>query len=338
MKIINDKLDKYIRGEFKMSKKLLFAVLAAMTLTVATGCGQNTEAHDINTEVVATETVTVTHKLGETEVVKNPKNVVVFELGILDALAALDVEVTGVPLSGSLPEHLSQYQDENVYTNVGSLKELDMEAIYGLEPELIIIGGRQADYYEELSEIAPTIQLAVDNTDYMASFKSNMDYVGQIFGKEAEVAEKINAVEEKVEALKEKVTEMDVTGLIALANDGEFSVYGAGSRFGIIHDTFGIKPVDETIDNTTTHGQKASFEYVVEQNPDYLFVVDRGAVTGGASSAQELFSNELMKTTDAYQNDNIVYLDASVWYTAGGGITSTEQMVDEVATGVGAFK
>lgn len=320
-----------------MNKKLVFTALTVMTLAF-TGCGAQTSTQVPATSTEATVetaeetgTVTVVHSLGETPVPKNPKNIVVLELGILDALSALEVEVAGVPLSSALPEYLNSYTDESVYTNVGSLKELDMEAIYALEPELIIIGGRQADYYEELSKIAPTINLAVDNTDYMASFKTNMDYLGQIFGKEAEVAEKVAAVEEKVEALTEKATEMDVTGLIALANDGAFSVYGPGSRFGIIHDTFGIKPVDETIE-VSTHGQNASFEYIVEQDPDYLFVVDRAAVAGGGTSAEELFSNELMTTTSAYKNDNIVYLDANVWYTAGGGFTGTETMVDEIST------
>ena len=312
-----------------MNKKLVFTALAAMTLAF-TGCGHS---HDESNVTAKAETVVVTHSLGETEVPKNPENIVVFDLGILDALTALDVEVAGVPLSGSLPEYLSEYKDESVYTNVGSLKELDMEAIYALEPELIVIGGRQADYYEDLSAIAPTVNLAIDNTDYMASFKSNMNDLGEIFDKEAEVEEKVAAIEEKVNALNEKATEMDVNGLIALANDGAFSVYGSGSRFGIIHDTFGIKPVDETIESST-HGQTASFEYIVEQNPDYLFVVDRGVVTGGNTSAQELFDNELMKTTAAHQNDHIVYLDANVWYTAGGGFTSTVQMVDEVSAGL----
>lgn len=318
----------------KMSKKLVFTALAVMTLAF-TGCGSTQTGTTTESSAAATTeeagTVTVTHTLGETEVPKNPKNIVVAELGILDALSALGVEVAGVPNSSALPEYLGEYADESVYTNVGSLKELDMEAIYALEPELIIIGGRQADYYEELSEIAPTINLAVDNTNYMESFKSNMNYLGQIFGKEAEVAEKVAAVEESVEALTAKATDMDVTGLIALANDGTFSVYGSGSRFGIIHDTFGIKPVDETI-AVSTHGQNASFEYIVEQNPDYLFVVDRSAVAGGGTSAEQLFNNDLIKTTNAYKNDRIAYLDANVWYTSGGGFTSTETMVNEIAT------
>lgn len=322
-----------------MSKKLLAAALATVSV-VFTGCATSNAVENTQTtvetskeaekvEVEEAGTVKVTHTSGETEVAKNPKNVVVFELGVLDALSALDVEVAGVPSSSVFPEYLSQYSDESTYANVGGLKDLDMEAIYELEPELIIIGGRQADYYEELSEIAPTINLAIDNTDYMASFEANMTYLGEIFDKEELVAEKVEAINSRVEELTAKIAEMNVTGLITLANDGAFSVYGSGSRFGIIHDTFGIKPVDESIE-ASTHGQNASFEYIVEQNPDYVFVVDRSAVAGGTTSAQQLFDNDLIKTTSAYQNDHIIYLDAAVWYTAGGGFTGTEKMVSEI--------
>ena len=211
---------------------------------------------------------------------------------------------------------LSKYEDGK-YENVGSLKEPDMEKVYELKPDLIIMSGRLESYYEELNKIAPTIYLGVDNTDYLGSFKKNMETLGQIFGK---VEEAIGKVNEKAEG---------VNALIALANDNAFSVYGEGSRFGIIHKEFGIEAVDKTIESST-HGQKASFEYILDKNPDYLFVIDRAAVTGGNTSAKEMFDNEIIKKTDAYKNGNIVYLDADVWYTISGGIESTQKMVDEV--------
>ncbi|MBM6839522.1 ABC transporter substrate-binding protein, partial [Clostridium saudiense] len=129
-----------------------------------------------------------------------------------------------------------------------------------------------------------------------------------------------------IEELNAKVTEKNINGLVTLANDGAFSVYGQESRFGIIHKEFGVVPVDTTIESGT-HGQKATFEYVAEKNPQYLFVVDRAAVTGGENSAKELFDNELVAKTDAYKNGNIVYLDPVIWYTSVGGFTSTMKMV-----------
>lgn len=271
------------------------------------------------------EKIKITHKLGETEVTKNPSRVIVFDYGIADALNTLDVEIIGLPKS-NLPSLLSKYEDGK-YENVGGLKEPDMEKVYELKPDLIIMSGRLESYYEELNKIAPTIYLGVDNTDYLGSFKKNMETLGQIFDKEKEVKTQVAKVEEAIGKVNEKAE--GVNALIALANDNAFSVYGEGSRFGIIHKEFGIEAVDKTIESST-HGQKASFEYILDKNPDYLFVIDRAAVTGGNTSAKEMFDNEIIKKTDAYKNGNIVYLDADVWYTISGGIESTQKMVDEV--------
>ena len=334
-----------------MNKKLLLSALTIMTLAFAgcaststeTGSDTVTGSPTVESSAVAesealaqeTGTVTVVHTLGETEVPKNPKNVVVMDYGILDTMDALEIEVAALPLTGSVPEYLSDYQNEEVYTNVGSLKEIDLEKVFEVEPELIIIGGRQSSYYEELSKIAPTVQLSVDASDYMNSFKTSVNYLGEIFGKEAEVATKLEAIETSMKEIAEKAVAKDVNGLVVLANGDAFSVYGQGSRFGIIHNEFGIKPVDENIE-ASTHGQNASFEYIVEQNPDYLFIVDRSAATAtggeGEGSAKAMFDNELIQGTDAYKNGRIIYLDPAVWYKAGGGFISTEVMLEEISS------
>lgn len=301
---------------------LLVIVLGIFSVTKFVGSNHSGEG----------ETVIVNHELGETTVNKNPKRIVVFDYGILDSLDKLGVEgIVGVVQDG-LPEYLSKFASEE-YTSIGTLKEPNMEEIFALKPDLIIISGRQGDYYEELSKIAPTINLGIKSEDYLASFTENMNILGTIFGEEKTVEKELEEINQAIAELNKKVTEKGINGLIALANDGAFSVYGKESRFGIIHNAFGVIPVDESIE-VSTHGQKASFEYVVEKNPDYLFVVDRTAITGGTSSAKDLFENELMKKTDAYKNDNIVYLDPSIWYTATGGFTSTMKMIEEVDSAI----
>ncbi len=80
----------------------------------------------------------------------------------------------------------------------------------------------------------------------------------------------------------------------------------------------------------STHGQNVSFEYIVEKDPEYLFVIDRGAVVGGESSGNQTIENELVQGTQAYQEGNIVYLNPVNWYISGGGLTSVFEMVKEV--------
>ncbi|MFC0470566.1 ABC transporter substrate-binding protein [Halalkalibacter kiskunsagensis] len=101
----------------------------------------------------------------------------------------------------------------------------------------------------------------------------------------------------------------------------------------MLHNEFGVTPVDETIE-VSSHGQNISFEYIAEKNPEYLFVVDRGAIVGGESSGQQTVENDLVKGTQAFENGNIVYLDPVYWYITGGGITSTAGMIAEVEAAI----
>lgn len=325
-----------------MKNKLTLLVLSLVLVLIMAACGtdntsgaqepQEPQEPKVEKEAVTEEIVEVTEikiedRLGETTVKVNPETVVVFDFGILDSLDKLGVEVTGVP-QGNIPPYLEKYKD-SAYVNVGSLKEPDFEQIADLNPDLIIISGRQLEVADELAKIGPTIFLGVDTNNYLESFKANMETIGQIFTKEAEIASHLAEVDSMIESIVEKTSISDAEGLIVLANEGNVSAYGPGSRFGIIHDVLGVKAVDETIE-VSTHGMSISFEYIVEKDPDYLFVIDRSAVVAGDASAKQTIENELVQNTKAYQNDHILYLDPNYWYLSGGGLVSVSEMVKAI--------
>ncbi|MFJ7727413.1 siderophore ABC transporter substrate-binding protein [Neobacillus sp. NPDC097160] len=273
------------------------------------------------------EKMTIKHQYGEAVVEKNPKKVVVFDFGVLDTLDELGIEVTGVP-QATIPSYLKKYADKK-YTNVGSLKEPDFEAVHALKPDVIFISTRQAELYDQFAEIAPTVYVGLDYANYMDSFEKNMNLIGGIFGKEDKVASELKDIEASVEKLNKKASALDQKGLIVLANEGKVSAYGPSSRFGLIHDVFGFGAADKNIE-VSTHGQSITFEYIKEKNPDVLFVIDRATAVGGEVGAKEIVENELVKKTEAYKNDKIVYLDADSWYLSGGGLKSVKAMTKEV--------
>ena len=327
-------LSKLYEMEFNVQKKirlkkLFMNVIAGIGVVSLVACSQPVDQEAKDPKETEKQTVEVTHEYGKTVVEKNPKNIVVFDFGILDALDYMGVEVKGLPKSGAIPSHLSKFESDE-YVNVGGLKEPDLEKIYEMNPGLIIISGRQADYYEELSKIAPTLYMGLDSEDYLASFEKNMKVLADIFDKTDIVEKGLAEVNEKIEDLNKKVSEQGLNALVVLTNEGAVSAYGANSRFGMIHQNFGFKEADENLGESSTHGSKVSFEYISNINPNYLFVIDRGAVVGGDSNAQGTLDNELINSTSAAQNNNIVYLDAAIWYTATGGFNSTIKMVDEV--------
>lgn len=321
------------RIEMVRLRKLFLGTLMLMLVLSLAACGSSANTAQDDSASQEGEEIVVKHQLGETKVKKNPKNVVVFDFGVLDSLDKLGVEVAGVP-QANVPPYLKKYGAGD-YANVGSLKEPDFEKVSSIGPELIIISTRQSDQYEEFSKIAPTIFMGVDTSRYMESFTENMETLGKIFGKEAEVEKELKAINETIEKVKEKASASDKKALIILTTGGKTSAYGPGSRFGLIHDVLGVKPVDKNI-KAATHGMSVSFEYIAEKNPDYLFVIDRDKVVSGEGGqpAEQVLNNDLVKGTKAYKDKNIVYLDPNYWYLSGGGLVSLGEMVKEVEAGL----
>jgi iron complex transport system substrate-binding protein len=316
-------------------KKWSIILFTLTMMFVLAACGTKDEAstdEKKNAEGGNEKTeLTIKHELGETVVEQNPEKIVVFDFGVLDTLDELGIEVAGVP-QAAIPPYLEKYAGSE-YENVGSLKEADFEKISTMNPDVIFISARQSEMYEEFSKIAPTVYVQTDYTNYMESFKSNMDIVAQIFDKEEEMKKEIAEVETQIEGIKEKTASMDEKALITLGSEGEVSAYGPGSRFGIIHDVFGFKAADENIEQST-HGQNVTFEYILEKNPDVLYVIDRDAAFDPNASVKDSFENELVQKTNAYKNDKVIYLNSGHWYLSGGGLQSIKEMVKDVEAGL----
>lgn len=332
-----------------MRKNISMIFMALLVGILLVACGSNSDsdkASDGDSEDTTSETdstgedtaeaedttLTYTHDLGETVIEKNPEKVVVFDMGVLDTLDNLGVEIAGVP-KGNIPNYLDKYDGDD-YVNAGTLFEPDFEEIYELDPDLIIISGRASEAYDELSDIAPTLFMGIDSNHFVDSFKENVTMLGEIFGKEDEAAKEIAAFDEKLDSLAEKAEADEINGLILMVSEGELSAYGPGSRFGFIHDDFGIKAVDDTIDSDAKHGQNISYEYIVEKDPEYIFVIDRGAAVGGEVVERDEFENDLIQSTSAYKDGNIIYLNPVYAYISAGGTTSLTGLLDEVIEGL----
>ncbi|MCY7688662.1 siderophore ABC transporter substrate-binding protein [Bacillus altitudinis] len=310
-------------------KKWIWMITVLTAIAVLAACGNQGETAGTNEE-----TVTVKDMLNKdgVKVKKNPKKVVVFDMGSLDTLDKLGVNVTALPKQ-VIPTYLSKYESDK-YENVGGLKEPNFEKIAEIHPDLIIIQHRQADAFDEFSEIAPTIYMDVDNANYMESFKKNAETLGKIFDKEAQVKKELSAIDQKVASLKKQAKELKKNGLVIMANDSKMTAFGPKSRYGLIHDVFGITPADQKLEPSDKHGQSISYEYMVKTNPDYLFVVDRGAAIGEETSAKQLVENDYVKSVKAVKNNHVVYLNSDMWYLAGGGLESLNAMIDEVKKGI----
>lgn len=306
-----------------MYRKNVFVAAFVVMLFLMQACQAGKESP---TEVG--ETMAIEHKLGPTEVVEKPTQIVVLDIGALETMHVLSVKPVGIPKK-FMPDYLSVLKEDEQIADVGSVIEPDFEAISALNPEVILISTRQERFYEELSEIAPTIFVGTDSKDYIPSFKRNTMTVAKIVDREDEAVAKLEVLVQKIADAQERFSKDERKALFLIYNNGRFSAFGQGSRFGFIHDVLGMKPVMDFNDESV-HGQRISNELIAEANPDYLFIIDRNAVVLDKVSNKAEIENPLLQQTSAFKNGKVFYLDPNVWFISGGGLLSVHMMLDDV--------
>lgn len=276
----------------------------------------------------------VAHVSGETTIPANPQSVLVFHLAALDILDALGVEPKGVP--GRLPTPRFEKYDDPRFAKIGSLFEPDLEAVHAARPDLIIVAGRSQAKYADLAKVAPTIDLTVKTDDLLPGVFANTALLGRIFRKDGEASALVDGVKGRIRRLQDLGSRAG-KGLIVLTTGGKMSAYGPGSRFGVLHDSFGIAPVQAKL-KESLHGQAISFEFILQQNPDWLFVIDRDAAIGReGQAARRMLDNQLVHQTVAWKKKQVVYLDPVNWYSLGSaGIIALRSNIDQLIDSLGA--
>lgn len=306
----------------------------------AEGSGNAKEDAESTPEAEGTtpETVTIKSLNGnkeevDLEVPYDAQRIAVMDMASLDILDSLGLGDRVVGSSSTSLDYLQDYVTNGEIANLGTIKEADMEAVMACEPEVIFIGGRLSSSYDALTEIAPVVFLSTDNEiGVVESVRKNANTIASMFGEEENVEGLMADFDSRISALAEFAEGKNA--IVGMCTSGGFNVLGNDGRCSLIGIEVGFENVgvDSNID-TSTHGNEASFEFVVEKNPDYIFVMDRDAAIGtdGAQLAKDIVENELVMGTDAYKNGRIVYLEhPAVWYTAEGGINALDIMLSDL--------
>lgn len=260
-----------------------------------------------------------------------PTAVVTFDIATLDTLHAIGAgdSVIGIP-EIPLPDYLAEYAD---LPTVGTLFEPDFEAVAALEPELIVTAARSTGQYDELSEISTTIDLTgtFGGTFDPAAGLVRATQLGEIFGREDEVAEQIAQIDELASSIE---SEERGTALVLSVSGGEYGAFGEGSRFGYFFDELGFGPAVAAAElpgaEGSPHGDTVTNEFLLSADPDWIIAFDRGAATGEGSSAEETLDNELVAQTTAGSQGQIIYLPASELYIVINGLTAIQNVLTSV--------
>ena len=277
---------------------------------------------------VEIETLNAKNDLVKLEIPTNPKRVAVADMAVLDTMDALGLGDRVVALTKAQKVYyLEKYNENKDIANIGTVKEVDLEALMMSEPDVIFIGTRLVAQYDKLSQIAPVVQLGIDyKNGTFESVKKNIKTIAQIF--EVNVEDKFDEFEKRLKAINQKAD--GKSAVIAIVSNSNLNTLGNQRRCAMIGTDAGFTNV--AANAKTTHGNDSSFELVLKLDPEYIFVLDRDTAisASGAKLAKEVMDNAIINKTKASQNGKIYYLNPSVWYLSEGGLTAMDLMLKDL--------
>ena len=325
--------------------KKLTAIILGLTMAlslVACGSTEIIASAERKPETVTIQALNANKEMTDIEVPFDPQRIAILDMPALDIVDALGLGDRIVGSAQVTIEYLTDYNPDDsdgAIMKLGTVKTADLEKVAACEPDIIFIGGRLSSIYAELETIAPVVYLAVDyEKGIVESTRQNAKTIASIFGLEERVDAMFDGFQPRIDALNAVLKGRDI--LLAMYNNNAMSIMDTQSQLNILAAELGGMNLGETVGDAekATHGEDASWETVINLNPEYIFVLDRSTATGAAEEgvlgAQEVIENELIRELDCYKEGKIIYLirHANVWYTSTGGVQALDTMLSDLET------
>ncbi len=316
-----------------MKRIISLSFISLLTLGLS-GCQSDAQSGATKNKVISVETYDENRNLIDVVVPIDATRIVALDYVAVDMLDSwgLGDRIVGMSKFG-VPAYLAEYTNSEEIENLGCLSEINMEALNALKPDLIFSSARSIERYDEFRKIAPTINNTLDySNSFLTSFETMVMRNASLFGKEEVAQNQLASFSERLANLED--ASKGQSAILALTTGGGVNTLGNKSRGNLITTDLGFTNIAGEVD--AVHGNVASFELLLEKDADYIFVIDRDSALNatGAKSAEQLFDNELIHQTKAYQHDQIVYLDPAVWYFAEGGISAMDYMLEDLEAGI----
>lgn len=266
---------------------------------------------------------TITMAMGKVTIPKRPERVVVLDLGELDNVVSLGVKPVGwaaTQAGQGIPDYLKKGAGHPKL--VGTIDQLNLEAIADLHPDLILGSQlRAASQYKNLSKIAPTVFSI--RPGY--TWKSNYLLNAAALDKTAEAKQELGVYDQKVAALKKALGPHEPTVSMVRYMPGRLRLYGQDSFIGTILKDVGLPRPKNQQENELAI--EISPEKIDEANADWIFTGTYGDPKKTDEATAQ--SNPLWKNLPAVKDGHAKTVDDNTWYL-GLGVTAAYSVLDDL--------
>ena len=301
--------------------KKYFAAVLAMSMVLACGCAANTKKEETDTttkmtqvsEEKAQEAVTFTDDMGREVTVENPQRVVCLISSFSDIWCLAGGADQIVAATDATWKYFDLPLRKDV-VNLGPAKDVNMEQLIACEPDFVLAScgtDRNVELEATLDEMG--INTAYFNVDNFEDYLRVLDICTQLTGHKenyktygTDVKKQVEEVRKRVDGRKPSVLYVRATGSSCKVKNSEESVLGE-----MLADLGCVNIADQ--DNRLL--EQLSVEKIIEQDPDYIFVVIQGSDPTDAEMILEstLLSNPAWETLTAVKEGRYYVMDPNLY-------------------------
>ncbi|GAA2061954.1 iron-siderophore ABC transporter substrate-binding protein [Streptomyces albiaxialis] len=307
----------------------LIAIPLASALTLS-ACGSDDSSGEKSSKG-GTHTVKTAN--GDVKVPNDPKRVVVLDTAELDSAITLGVKPLGATTAQPGKPFLSYLPKDKVkgIQNVGVIAQPSMEKVAALKPDLILTNKeRDADRYDELSKIAPTVMTKTTGYPWKENFQVHADALGKKAEAKKVLADYRAHTEKVTDAVggKDKAAKIE-TSVIRFQEGADTRIYGHKAYVATLLKDVGLgRP--KVADQAKAYNGLAmdvSPEQVDKGDADVVFYTSYGDTK--KSGEQKAVKSPLWKNMRAVKDKKAFHVEDELWIQ-GIGYTAANKILDEM--------
>lgn len=305
----------------KTNLRMVLASLALLLALAACGDGDGGAAPSDGSE-----SRTVEHAMGSTDVPAEPKRVVVLDSSFLDAALALEVTPIGATEAAAgegMPRYLAK--DVPDIEVVGLTDEPSLEAIAALKPDLILGAKvRHEKLYDELTAIAPTVFSTSSGTNW----KDGVAVTAEALGAHDQAAKLLRAYDERADSVGETVAASGKRlSMVRFLLPDEIRLYGPDTFSGSILTDVGFDLGDREWDEYSM--AYISAEQIGLADADVVFSSSYGGTKSADFKAAFGPVEPLWKAVPAVAEGRQHWVEDDIWML-GIGPTGAGLILDDI--------
>ena len=297
-------------------KKLIIAgMLLASIISggVMTGCQESKDAIMEEQKIEGKKTVTFTDDKGREVTVCDPKRVVCLTSSFADIWHLAG----GVEQIAATTDATWRYFDlpmKDDVINLGSSKEINLEQLIACEPDFVLAScgtDRNVELEELLEDMG--ITTAYFDVDGIEEYLNMLDICTQITGCEENYVEYGSKVQEIAKSALERVDGSEPTVLYIRATGSSCKV--KNSKDSILGEMLEDMGCVNIADREESLLEQLSLEVILEEDPEYIFVILQSANPVEAEEILEstLLSNPAWASLTAVKEGRYYVMDANLY-------------------------